>query len=360
MLEEFLSLLESEKRKVKEVLKPHLHEIIFKRLLGGFFDETKNRFVAFAFIPLKKSKFYEYNYLFELSNSGHTAVYFSPETEENTRKYINKNTFHYKSIEAIIEEGIYKSLLITYTAEFDFGEWNILRGCCFSDTDDKNKILKSKIETPQKSLKDHFFNTTTFQETSEHYKMLISHVQARDKDSPIIIPAELRPFVGHSNLVAMVRTEKKAELNRSFQDYIKKSIYHPLIINLKTHYPEKYQTVWGFYGQDCNFLIPSHRQFCLTVFLAVDIHKKKSLEFYLYNLQEDKLYNWIYFQIYPYEEEQSYDHDLVEIFSPISHLDDMSYFIDPKCNYDDDYFWNNFLFKKTDHEYQYLREVKFT
>ena len=137
MLEEFISLIESEKEKIKVVLKPHLHEKIFKRLLGGFFDDTQKRFIAFAFMPINKSMFYEYNYLFELSKGGHSATYFTPDTEEKTRKYLDENRFHYKSSEELIEEGIYKSLLITYIGEFDFDEWNILRDCNFSDDKDK-------------------------------------------------------------------------------------------------------------------------------------------------------------------------------------------------------------------------------
>jgi len=359
MLEEFVSLIESGKEEIGRVLKPHVHEKIFKRLLGGFFDETQKRFVAFAFMPIKKSMFYEYDYLFELSNSGNSAIYFSPDTIEKTKKYLDQHRFQYKSTEELIEGGIYKSLLIAYIAEYDFDEWNILRDCCFSDSKDRNKILESKVARAKKSIKDHFFNSSTFQETSEHYSQLMSHSRARNENVPIKLPAELKPFIGHSNLVSMVRTEQKAKINLSFQDYIKKAIYAPLIINLKTHYPEQYQTVWGFYGQDCNFLIPSHRQFCLMIFVATDNHRKASLQFYLYNLQEDKLYNWIYFTLYPNKEKPGYDHDLiVKIFSPISRLDDMDYLIDPKCNFDDDDFWRNFVFKKNHNEYLYLTEIK--
>ncbi|HWZ03142.1 MAG TPA: hypothetical protein VNX40_05980, partial [Mucilaginibacter sp.] len=355
MLDEFILLLESEKEKVKEVLKPHLHEKIFKRLLGGFFDETQKRFVAFAFMPIKKSMFYEYDYLFELSNSGHSAVCFLPETTEKTRKYIDQNTFTYKSTEERIEEGIYKSLLIAYTGEFDFDEWNILRDCCFSDNKDKNKLLKSKVDRVKNSIKDHFFKSSIFLETAEHYVQLMNHARARNENAPVTIPVELRPFVGHSELVSLVRTENKSKINLSFQDYIKKAVYTPLIIRLKTHYPTKYQTVWGFYGQDCNFLIPSHRQFCLMIFVVTDNRKKTSLQFYLYNLKEDKLYNWTYFILNPYDEKPSYDL-IVKIFSPISQLDDMKYLIEARSNFDDDDFWNNFVFKKSSSEYMYLTE----
>ena len=357
MFEEFLLLLESEKEKIKEVLKPHLHETIFKRLLGGFFDDSHKRFIAFAFMPIKKSMFYEYDYLFELTSCGNTAVYFSPNTVEENKIYITKDTFQYKSTKDSIEDGVYKSLLISYTGEFDFEEWNIKRNCCFSDSKDKKKLLNSAINNVNKSLKDHFLNNSTFQEVSEYHTQLLSFVRARDKDALIKIPVEDKPFVGHSYLVALVRSEKKSKLNLSFREYIIKAVYQPLIVSLKTQYPERYHTVSSFYGDDCNFLIPSHRQYCLMIFAATNQRKKTSLQFYLYNLQEHKLYKWIYFELYPHHEKPDYDL-LVRIFSPISQFDDMGYATDPRCNFDDDNFWNNYVFKKDGGAFLYLTEIE--
>src|ERR1700759_1687137 len=137
MHEEFIKLIESEKETVKNVLRPHVHEKIFKRLIGGFFDETQKRFTAFPFFALKKSMFYEYDYLFELKSSGSSAVYFSAGPLEKPKKYIDEHHYQHKSTEELIEQAIYKSLLVTYTGEFDFNEWNILRECCFSDSNNK-------------------------------------------------------------------------------------------------------------------------------------------------------------------------------------------------------------------------------
>lgn len=185
--------------------------------------------------------------------------------------------------------------------------------------------------------------------------MLMGNAVAVEMGLPIIIPPELRPFIGHSNLVALVRTKKIAEINNSFQEYIKKAIYQPLIVSLKTDYPDKYRTAWGFYGDDCSFLTPSHRQFCLMIFVAVDSRKKPSLQFYLYHLQENKLYNWTYFELYPHHEKHDYD-IILRIFSPISQLDSLGYINNLECNFDDDDFWNNYVFKKENGKYLYLTE----
>lgn len=358
MLDDFILLLESEKAEVKEILRPHLLEKIFKSVVGGFFDDTRNRFVAFAYMPVQKTKFYEYNYFFDLSNGGHSAVYFSPETKEKTRKYIDHNSFHYKSSEELIEEGIYKSLLISYYGEFDFGEWNILRECCFCDTRDKNKLLKSKVDRIKTTIKDYFFNGPLFEDAYEHHLKIFEHMRTRYETIQSKIPADIKPFERHSTLVAMVRAKKSGELNLSFQEYIKKAIYLPLVIKLKTLYPEKYRSVYGFYGQDCNFLIPSHRRFCLISHVATGKNKKPVLEFYVYSLSENKLYEWIYFKLFPSKE--IIDHDIIlRLLSPISQLDDMDYVAKRECSFDDNEFWTNYVFKKENNEYTYLTEMQF-
>lgn len=354
MHDDLISLLESENDRIKEVLSPHLHEKIHKRLLGGFFDETKKRFIAFAFFPLKKSMYYEYDYLFDLTNNGHSAFYYLPETVEKTKKYLDNNSFQYKTTEELIEDGTYKSLLVTYTGEFDFDEWNILPNCFFSDTKDKNRLLNSKLDRFKNSLKDYFVDDPIFEEASAYHVQMMSRVSSTE-NLPVLIPAHLKPFVGHSTLVAFVRAERKSKLNLSFHEYIKKAICEPLIKGLKTDAPDQYRTVWGFYGYDCNFLIPSSRQFCLILFVATDKRKKSSTQFYLYNLKEDKLYKWIYFDLFPYKEKPDYDL-IVKIFSPISQLDSMDYINDPRCNFDDSDFWNNFIFKRDNNKYLYLKE----
>jgi hypothetical protein len=359
MLDEFILLLESEKEKVKEVLWPHLNEKIFKRLIGGFFDDSGKRFVAYAFIQVKKSKFYEYDYLFDLSNSSHSAVYFSPETSEKTKKFIDKNSFQYKSAKELIEEGIYKSLLISYLGEFDFGEWNILPDICFCDTNNKNILLESRIDRVKTTIKEYFFGGPIFQETLAHHNESMSRLIAKRKDSRIMpFPTEIKPFIGHSELVAMIRMEQSSKINLLFEDYIRKAIYRPLIITLKTRFPKKYRNVWAYYGQECNFLIPSHRKFCLIINAVVDDRKKTRLEFHVYSLQDNKIYEWIYFQMNPFEDTIDYD-VIIKIFNPISQLNNMDYIIESKCNFDDDYFWNNFVFKKEDNRYVFLKEIDF-
>ncbi len=358
MLEEFVLLLESEKDKVKQVLWPHVHEKIYKRLIGGFFDDTQKRFIAFAFMPIKKSMFYEYDYLFELSNSGHSGIYLLPDTSEKTRKYIDGNTFQHKTAEELVEEGIYKSILVSYTAEYDFNEWNILRECTFCDTNDKTEILKSKVNRTQTKLKDYFFKSSIFRETLERHQDHIKFIKQKHENREMPLPTEMRPFVGHSQLVAFVRTKKASKLNQIFKDYINKAIFIPLIIKLKTRYPKEYKNVEGFYGQDCNFLIPSHRQFCLIIFIVTNNQKNPSLKFYFYNLQENKLYEWIYFLLHPYTAEPDYD-IIVKMLSPISTLDNMDYVSKLDCNFDDDKFWENYVLKKDDDVYIYLKNMSF-
>jgi len=360
MLDEFISLLEEGKEQVKKVLTPHVREKVLKYYIGGFFDDTGKKFIAYAFLPLKKSLYYEYNYLFDFSH-GHTATYFLPETHEKTRKYINDNTFQHKETEELIDEGIYKSLLVSYTGEFDFNEWNILSSCCFCDIKDKNKLLNKELDRVKTTLKSHFFNSGLFKEASERYieSMKFAHSRSGRENQEIIIPTKLKPYIGHSTLVELVRSKKCAEVNRAFGDYIETAIFKFLKIKLKTFYPNKYFQFWGLMGMEFNILLPSHRQFCLMITLVTNKSKALSLKFYFYNLQENKIYEWIYFHIHPYDKNIKGYNMIVEVLKPISQLDHMDYFLHSECNFDDDNFWGNYVLRKENDQYVYLKDIIF-
>jgi hypothetical protein len=366
MLEEFLSLLEYEKESIVNTLTPYVNEKVFKYFLGGFFDENQTRFMAFAFVPIKKSMFNEYSYIFNLSPGGHNAIYFMPKTMEELKGLTVDN--HGRSItsEKYVEEGIYKSFLVTYTAEFDFGEWNILTNFCFSDVKDKNRLLNSRLDRTTGKIKEYFFNSSIFQETAERYKKIVEHHKESvnplyeiGREVPFAIPVDMKPFVGHSNLVYLVRTKKKAELNLAFQEYINKAIFKPLVIYLKTNYPDKYGYTLGFFAYECIYLVPSHRQFCLIIFAAKDGIKKTILHFFLYHLQENKVYRWIYFQSHPYKGNLN-ESSIIDAFSSISTIDNIDYFLNMECNFDDQTFWEDLVIKKNNDSYLYLEELPFT
>lgn len=79
--EEFISLLEAEKQKAYEVLRPQVHLDILKFLVGGTFDDTKKRLIAYVLMPVNKDYFWKYDYLLKFSE-GHSSMFLNLNVDE--------------------------------------------------------------------------------------------------------------------------------------------------------------------------------------------------------------------------------------------------------------------------------------
>lgn len=113
--EEFFSLLEVEKQKAYDILRPQIHP-------ERIFDDSSKCLVAYALMPVNKEYFWKYDYILNFSES-HSAVLF------NLKGDLKKSTGVYhqdSSVQEKIEKGYYKYNLISFTCEYDFNEWNIL------------------------------------------------------------------------------------------------------------------------------------------------------------------------------------------------------------------------------------------
>jgi len=350
--EEFIALLEVDKQSVHEVLRPQIHPEILKFLIGGVFDNSRKRLVAYALMRVNKDYFWKYDYILKFSE-GHVAVLF------NLKEDQKKPTGIYppgKSIKEEIEDGHYKNNLISFVCEYDFDEWNILRSNCFTDTKDQIKTIGSALDNWKGSIEGHFFATSTFEETSKHFENINKYTTRAIK---IDVSPEMRPFIGHSFLVALVRTNRKREVNWAYIDYIQKAIFQPLAIKLKAFFPNKYYQIDPFSHTQQDLLYPENRRFCLFICISIDSSKKKRLSFFVYQQENNVVYEWIYFPESTYRKYKLAPHELPQIFSPISKLDTWEYLINPECTFDDDEFWNNYVFKKENGKYVYLKELKF-
>jgi len=363
MIEEFILLLESGKEKAFEILSPQVDPKILKYLVGGFFDEEQKRLVAYALMPVNAEYFWEFNYLLDFSH-GHSSILFKIKPQDLRPSGMYPPG---KPLEDEIKEGKYKSNLISFLCEYDFDEWNIMRSNCFTDIKNRSKILESQLRRSNGNIMDYFFNQSIFTETQKHYDDLNLRLKQRHPENPkfperkfdMKVPTEMKPFIGHSHLVALIRVNKKREVNQAYTNYIQKAIFDPLTIKLKTFYANDYHDIKPFsYFQD-SLIFPEHKKFCLSIYISINKSQSRQLSFFLYQQENDKVYEWTYFPSSTYKKYRLEPYTLPGIFKPISQLDDQDYLIKAECTLDDDNFWNNYVFKKENEEYVYLKEIKF-
>lgn len=173
------------------------------------------------------------------------------------------------------------------------------------------------------------------------------------------IPYEMLPFIGHSHLVALVRNGKKGVVNNAYTNYIQKVFFEPLMIKLKTLCPSAYQQINPFSPFRHTLLFPEHKRYCLFVCISIDGAKKKRLSFFVYQQEHNLIYEWTYFPESTYRKYKLAPFDLPKIFNPICKVDTWQCLSNLECTLDDDDFWSNYVFKKEDNEYVYLKEIKF-
>ena len=367
MVEEFLSLLENEKEKAYEVLKPQIDRAILKYLAGGFFDEEQKHLVAFALMPVNTDYFWKYDYLFDFSH-GHVAILFGSQDEK--KPGISLSGPPKKSLQQFIEEGFYHYNLISFYCEYDFNEWNIKTSNCFINGRNKVKIWGSELYKLHGDIKAHFFNRSIFEETKSYYEKRHSSLRASrethenqpfaEKVYEMKIPVEMRPFVGHSHLVASIRLKKKREVNEAYIAYCQKAFFNPLVVKRKTFHPNEYHEIKPFQFYPCAMLFPDHKRFCLFICLIVNKTKQQRLQFFLYRQEDGKMYEWTYFPPSTYKDQKVSLFTIHKIFEPISQLDDEGYLTNPECTLDDDDFWNNYVLRKEGERFAYLKEIKFS
>lgn len=240
--------------------------------------------------------------------------------------------------------------------EYDFNEWNILTSNCFTDSKNQLKIFESELSHLQRGVGKILWEMYIFKETKIYYDEVMNR---QGREPKIEVSTEMRPFIGHSYLVALIRTRKKREVNWAYIDYIQKGIFQPLAIKLKTFFPDEYYQIDPFSHIQPDLLYPEHRRFCLFICVSINSSKKKRLSFFVYRQENNLVYEWTYFPESTYRKHKLAPHELPQIFSPISKLDTWEYLISAECTLDDDDFWNNYVFKKENDEYVYLKEIKF-
>ena len=351
--EEFISLLEVDKEKVREVLRPQIHPEILKFLVGGIFDDMQKRLIAYILMPVNKEYFWRYDYILKFSQ-GHSALLFNLKPDEIRPTGIyppEKNTLQEK-----IENGYYHNNLISLACEYDFNEWNVLISNCFTNSKNKPQIIGSELNKVKSDIKNHLFGKSIFYETAEYYDKVMNR---NGRVPKMDISTEMQPFVGYSYLVALVRINRKREVNWAYTDYIQKAIFQPLTIKLKTFFPDTYYQIDPFSPIQQDLLYPEHKRFCLFICVSIDSSKKKRLRFFLYQQENNLVYEWTYFPESIYRKYKLAPYELPKIFSPISKLYNWEYLIKSECTLDDDDFWNNYVFKKENNEYVYLNEIKF-
>ncbi len=357
MTEDITLFPQGEKEEILKFLNPQVEPEILEYLTCGFFDDEKRRLIAYAIMPVDTDYYRNKACLFDFFKYGHSFIG-KVETSEKLKKYISENTYTNKSLQECIEEGLYHHNVVSFICEYDFDKWNIMVNCEFTDEKDIQKITEITISDRSKFVRNSgFFNSQSiFKETGKYYEENMNHPSQKFR---IALPTNMKPYIGHSYLVALIRTQQKIEVNKAYEDYIKQAYFVPLSIKFKSIYPNEYQRIGSFWGKHCDLLYPDTKQYCMMICIATDKDHLPQLRYFVYQSKENQIYEWTYFPPVPYRDHRGYSEDILYGFKQISKCDHVDYLRELDCTLDDDDFWNNYVFKKENDQYLYLKEIRF-
>ncbi|WP_419701314.1 hypothetical protein [Mucilaginibacter sp. NFX135] len=310
--------------------------------LGGAFSQKNDKFYAATLVDISTIDYDDFAYLHEQVN-GRSITNFDPEL---TRNYISNNSWHNKSVEECIEEGIYRYFSIIFTGIYFEQQWFIIKELCFyGDLKSEQAIKESIIK---KSEYEDFWEQSIFRPQEP---LTIN----RDGETITIRRVEMEEFKDNPSLVALLKQEKKEKINRLYNNYIEAEFIIPFFERLRINYSQRYQEFEAL-RVGYTTIFPEHKSYTLFCSLVKDADKNYALYYFLFDNRIRKFYKWTYFTPISFDFSFFYGQLIIEDLKQISHWDDIG-FLDSSCTMDDEAFWDNYVFAHNGYHYTFLEEL---
>ena len=97
---------------IQQLLDTHVERALLTGLYFGVFNSEQDKFFAAAYVPIVKEEYEGVSWYLEKIRNKHS--YTLPANKEKYRKYNDDRSYHIKSTEECIEEGLY----VAYTISF--------------------------------------------------------------------------------------------------------------------------------------------------------------------------------------------------------------------------------------------------
>ena len=346
---------------------------------NGWFDPTESKFFAYAVVLAGDDEF-KHN----LDNIG-SYSYVGLTSDEPWRIYLENGCFQRKSLSQMVEEGTFKWCSIGIYGIFFENNWYIRNQYVFYTDDTKDQIdartEKSFFER-ENAWQGHFFERIPefrmeidYGEVNKRlsieygYELNVLHDLEKMKKYFADVGREHRPmkeelqylvyrqFVGQPWLVAYEKEEKKRKLNTAFESYIVDEVFVPLAVALNNQWPnEFYKINLLIWSRSLRLIYPNSKAKVLAGVPVTDKSGSETVYYFLFIRDERKFYHWTFSQrrkIVYY-----FGITIKEDITPLTSWPDNYNMDDPAVTLDEEDFWNEYVFKKENGKYQYLKPIE--
>lgn len=326
------------------LLDVRVERILLKGLYLAVFNNEKDKFYAASFVDIDKEEYYKVGYYLE--KPGAFSAFYKP-GDERRRKYTTNGSWSDKTEDECVAEGIYKYYSVRFTGVFHENDWYIvLEVSYFSDelTEDESKGFIKKM------IGDNYWQSSRFMPYED---FILSNGKKLHSQ-------QYQQFGNVPQIVAHLKQQKKEAINRAYIRYINEEVFFPLTQKLKINYPESYYDFSSslFQTDDFALFFPESKKYVIA---ATVCHKRKgarTVAYFLYHSATSEVFKWIYPVEKEFENVQSCQGNIIEQMKNISIFDDALYLAySHLLTLDDPLFWENYVFKKEEGRFIYLKEI---
>ncbi|MES2330342.1 MAG: hypothetical protein V4539_12115 [Bacteroidota bacterium] len=334
---------------IKNILETQFHPLQLKGFGHGIYNKNCTCFAAYSILSILDESFQE---LFDrfMRNQSYSS-YYKSNPDITGQKNMGWSGAPPENIEQLIKEGRFQYISHFFSGCFFEEHWYIMSDFSYHQADSSEDVSermehllqgKSILGTTNPNI-ENIFDTTVFK-MIEDLRDTLTH---RMEDYP------RRPW-----LVAYIQKETKEKLNRSFEDYINKSIFIPLIGFLKENEPNTFSNTHTLYSAENYPLIyPQSKEQIIAVVKTINENESKSrLYYFLYQPSTRKIFEWTKPEVRPVPGHHSFY--IVDDLSPLSEWDHHYDIFEHATTMDNEVFWKEHVFKKDEAgNFLYLQEV---
>jgi len=376
---------------VLEILKLFYDDDLLKGFKSGFFDETGKKFFGYTMHSSNMAEFENF-YHFYVTGKSYSSY---RSGDANEMDYLIDNgdgTYRSKELKQLIEEKIINYLSFTFLGVFHDNNWNIQDSLVCHEEGDEREAM-SKIENIYSRKK--FFTDNSifhpvpsaaseidfekvqemiFEETGEKVnrydihgnglRKITSFIKSLSKEKmpykQTLQNVHYREFVGQPWLVAYKKQEIKSSINKAYENYISQSVFIPLVQFLKVKYSQEFTKTYTLnHPENYPLIYPHSKKYVISAVKVVNKNRERRLYYFLYLPNGLKIYQWTYPKHHGDSSYYFHVEEMQEDFKNLSSWGEDFDFLEPSVTMDDEKFWSEYVFKKQDDEYLFLKPIDY-
>lgn len=335
-------MLFADSDELRLLLWPRIEEPLLEGYFGGVFSDEHDKFYAATLTKISDVDYDDFEYLHDLVLSTSSMFY----DHEKIKKFVTPDSWQAKSTRELIDEEVYIYFSVSFTGMLFEGEWFILKTLAFYGNQKEENELKNHIENPANKVD--FWNDSLFlPNTPLQYVRSGKMVTLRD--------VQFEEFKDTPYLVAILKQEKKEKINKAFANYFDEEFIKPFFEKLRIAFPSEHAALCPL-RVNYTLIFPAHKKQIIFCALVANSSGKWRLKYYLLNAGNRQFYEWLYFKSNEYDFSFFYGDLIIDDLKTVSNWDDEA-FLDSSCTMDDENFWSEYVFKKENNNFSYLKSL---